>query len=131
MSHLDVQERPLDQAETRWVEDIDTPQDLREARSAGPPSTAAAERGAESMSTWINAVCAELNLQADVTVDVVLDVARVTAHHLGRQAAPVTTFILGEAVAGGMDVTEAAARIQHLAAAWPTSAYQAVEPRQE
>lgn len=120
MSRIDVRERPLEQAEIRWVEDIDTPQDLREARSAGPPSRAAAERGAESMSTWINAVCAELNLQTDVTVDVVLDVARVTAHHLERPAAPVTTFLLGEAVAGGMDVAEAAARIQLLAATWPT-----------
>jgi hypothetical protein len=131
MSRIDVRERPLEQAEIRWVEDIDTPQDLREARSAGPPPRAATERGPASMSAWINAVCAELNLQGDVAVDVVLDVARVTAHHLGRQASPVTTFLLGEAVAGGMDVTEAAARIQRLAATWPTSAYQGVDPRQE
>jgi hypothetical protein len=71
--------------------------------------------------TWINAVCAELNLPTDVSVDVILDVARVSAHSVQRPAAPVTTFLLGLAVAGGMDVEDAAAKIQELAATWPTS----------
>ena len=74
------------------------------------------------MTTWINAVCAELNLPADVNVDVILDVARVSAHSIERPAAPVTTFLVGVAVAGGMDVKEAAAKIQELAATWPASA---------
>ena len=74
------------------------------------------------MKTWIDAVRSELNLPADVNVDVILDVARVAAHSVERPAAPVTTFLLGAAVAGGMDVKEAAAKIQDLAATWPTSA---------
>ena len=74
------------------------------------------------MKTWINALCAELNLPEDVNVDVILDVARVSAHNVERPAAPVTTFLLGVAVAGGMDVSEAAAKIQDLAATWPKSA---------
>jgi hypothetical protein len=74
------------------------------------------------MSTWIEAVCAELNLPADRNVDVILDVARVAAHSVERPAAPVTTFLLGVAVAGGMDVSEGAAKIENLAATWPTSA---------
>jgi hypothetical protein len=73
------------------------------------------------MTTWIDAVCAELDLPADVNVDVVLDVARVAAHTVERPAAPVTTFLLGVAVAGGMDVSEAAAKIQELADTWPAS----------
>jgi len=73
------------------------------------------------MKTWINAVCAELNLTADVDVDAILDVARVAAHSVERPAAPVTTFLLGLVVAGGMDVAEAASKIQGLAATWPTS----------
>jgi Domain of unknown function (DUF6457) len=73
------------------------------------------------MNTWINAVCAELNLPADVNVDVILDVARVAAHNVERPAAPVTTFLLGVAVAGGMDVHEAAAKIADLVATWPAS----------
>jgi molybdopterin-guanine dinucleotide biosynthesis protein A len=114
MALIDVQERPLDEAETRWVDDIDTPQDLLKMRSIPY------EDGAENMmTTWINAVCTDLNLPADVNVDVILDVARVTAHSVERPAAPVTAFLLGLAVAGGMDVGEAAARIQQLAASWP------------
>jgi len=74
------------------------------------------------MNTWINAVSADLDLPADVNVDVILDVARVAAHSVERPAAPVTTFLLGLAVAGGMDVSEAAARIQALAETWPPSA---------
>ena len=73
------------------------------------------------MKTWIDALCAELNLPSDVNVDVILDVARVTAHNIERPAAPVSTFLLGMLVAGGMDVNEAAAKIQDLAATWPTS----------
>lgn len=72
--------------------------------------------------TWIDAVCAELNLPSDVNVDVILDVARVAAHSVERPAAPVTTFLLGLAVAGGADVSEAATRIQNLAETWPTPA---------
>lgn len=74
------------------------------------------------METWINAVCAELGLSADASVDVILDVARVAAHKVERPAAPVTTFLLGQAVAAGMDVNEAATKIQNLAATWPTPA---------
>jgi len=74
------------------------------------------------METWIDAVRAELNLSADADVDVILDVARVAAHSVERPAAPVTTFLLGQAVAGGMDVNEAASKIQNLAATWPAPA---------
>jgi len=76
------------------------------------------------MRTWINAVSTELNLPVDVNIDVILDVARVAAHGVERPAAPVTTFLLGLAVAGGMDVNEAAAKIQTLAATWPAPAEQ-------
>ena len=76
------------------------------------------------MRTWINAVSTELNLPVDVNIDVILDVARVAAHGVERPAAPVTTFLLGLAVAGGMDVYEAAAKIQTLAATWPAPAEQ-------
>ena len=116
MSLIDVRERPLSEAEMGWVGDIDTPEDLRRARST--PSRVA--RSAPS--PWTKAVCAELNLPADVDVDVdvILDVARVTARNLRSPAAPVSTFLLGVAVAGGMDVDEAAARIQALATTWPT-----------
>jgi hypothetical protein len=84
-------------------------------------STTHEQRGEALMKTWINALCAELNLPADINVDAILDVAHVAAHNVERPAAPVTTFLLGVVVAGGMDMNEAAAKIQGLAATWPTS----------
>lgn len=66
------------------------------------------------MDTWIKTVCAELNLSADVNKDVILDVARIVAHGLERPAAPITTFLLGYAVARGANVTDAAAKIEML-----------------
>ena len=134
MSLIDIHERPLSEAEMSMVDDIDTPDDLRQARSKEAPSMVAApspgthetttnEQGVKPMlKTWIDAVCAELNLPADVNVDVILDVARVAAHSVERPAAPVTTFLLGLAVAGGADASEAAVKIQDLAAKWPTPA---------
>lgn len=118
-SLLDVHEHRLSEAETRWVDDIDTPQDLRRARSRPLRSGVPAP-----LRSWASAVCAELSMSGEPDLDVILDVARVTAHNVGRPAAPVTAFLLGQAVAGGMDVAEAAARIQLLAATWPSSAQQ-------
>ena len=74
------------------------------------------------MQAWIDTVCAKLNLPSDVKTDLILDVARVAAHNVERPAAPVTTFLLGILVGRGMDVSEAAAKIQELAATWPKSA---------
>ena len=74
------------------------------------------------MKRWADAVSAELNLPSDVNVEVILDVGRVAAHSVERPAAPVTTFLPGVAVAGGMNVNEATAKIPALAATWPPSA---------
>jgi molybdopterin-guanine dinucleotide biosynthesis protein A len=51
MSLLDVQERPLGEAEMRWVHDIDTPDDLRAARSMAAPSRVAAPPSGTDEST--------------------------------------------------------------------------------
>jgi molybdopterin-guanine dinucleotide biosynthesis protein A len=134
MSFIDVQERPLGEGEMRWVHDIDTPEDLRGARSLSAPSSVAAPASGTDLSTlkkpgvkpmmktWTDAVCAELDLPRDIDVDLILDVARLAAHTVERPAAPVTTFLLGSAVSGGMDVKVAVAKIQALAATWATSA---------
>lgn len=67
---------------------------------------------------WIAAVSAELGVSPDVSVDAILDVARVAAHEIERPAAPVTTYLLGQAVAAGMPIEEAVARIAALADGW-------------
>jgi hypothetical protein len=51
-------------------------------------------------------------------IDAILDVARDAAHGVDRPAAPVTTYLLGAAVAAGADAGQAAAVIGELARGW-------------
>ena len=73
------------------------------------------------MDQWINAVRAELGIDASVDIDGILDVARIAAHSIERPAAPVTTYLLGIAVAGGADLEDARRRIEALAEGWPAA----------
>ena len=70
------------------------------------------------MDEWTAAVQRELGLDLPVDVDLILDVARVAAHNVARPAAPVTTFLLGVAAAGGADLADATRRIEALAVGW-------------
>ena len=70
------------------------------------------------MQAWIAAVCAELGISPEVDAGPILDVARDAAHGVERPAAPVSTFLLGYAVARGADPADAAARISRLATTW-------------
>jgi hypothetical protein len=74
------------------------------------------------MQAWIDAVCAELGITADVDADAILAVARDAAHNVERPAAPISTYLLGIAAAAGVDVNEAAERIGQLAKGWSASA---------
>lgn len=61
--------------------------------------------------------CDALEIDAPRDTDVLLDLARVVAHKVERRAAPVTTYIVGLAVAGrdDVDVATAARRLMDLA----------------
>lgn len=91
--------------------DVDTPEGLADARLR------AAEEGSE-MQEWVSAVSHALGIDVPVDIDAVLDVARDAAHGVERPAAPVTTFLMGVAVAGGADPKQVAATIAELAAGW-------------
>lgn len=67
---------------------------------------------------WAAAVALELDLPHGVDRDLVLDLARDVAHGVARPAAPLTTYLLGMAVAGGADPRAAAAQITELAEGW-------------
>jgi len=71
------------------------------------------------MQSWIDAVRKELGISVNFNVNTILDIARDAAHGVERPAAPVTTFLLGYAVAQGADSEEAAAKIALLAKNWP------------
>jgi hypothetical protein len=67
---------------------------------------------------WIDAVRRELGLDATVDVPAILDLARVAAHNVARPAAPVTSYLLGIAVAKGADPVAAVRAIEALAEGW-------------
>lgn len=72
------------------------------------------------MDEWIDRVMAELGLTERPDVASILDVARDAAHGVARPAAPVTTYLMGVAVAQGRDPLDIAQRIARLAEEWPT-----------
>ena len=73
------------------------------------------------MEDWIVAVRKELGVSVSVDSDAILDVARDAAHAVERKAAPMTTFLLGFAVAQGADLQSSVEKISRLAKEWPAS----------
>lgn len=106
LERLDVEY--LDLPEAAFA-DVDTEADLEAARE---------RLIMDHMDTWVQTVKQELGITADVDVSVILDVAKDAAHAVARPAAPVTTYLLGMAVAAGADPAEAAERIAGLAQGW-------------
>lgn len=75
----------------------------------------------DTMTAWTAAVCDALGIEAEVDVTALLDVARDAAHAVARPAAPVTTFLMGIAVAQGAAPADVAQRVSALAAQWPAA----------
>lgn len=75
---------------------------------------------------WTQTVVAELGLDVNVDLELVLDLARDAAHAVERPAAPLTTYLLGVAAtrrSGGdgpdpADVEAVAAQLTRLAERW-------------
>jgi hypothetical protein len=75
-----------------------------------------------TLESWTEAACAELGIDpAVMDMRMVLDVARDTAHQVARPAAPLTAYLMGVAVGGGLPPEVAAERIRELAARWPAA----------
>jgi hypothetical protein len=72
------------------------------------------------MDEWIQAVQKELGIEASLDHGSILDIARDAAHAIERKAAPITTYLLGFAVANGTDVKVAMQKIAELAKNWPS-----------
>lgn len=74
-----------------------------------------------TLQSWTEAACAELGLEPDdAAIRVILDLARDVAHQVERPAAPVTSYLLGLAVGGGLPLADAEARLRALVASWPS-----------
>lgn len=94
--------------------DVDTEEQLAVAR------TRAAQEEGMDMQEWVDAVREALGVDVALDIDAILDVARDAAHGVDRPAAPVTTYLLGAAVAAGAEPGQAAAVIGELARGWGT-----------
>ncbi|MFP5219032.1 MAG: DUF6457 domain-containing protein [Actinomycetes bacterium] len=75
-----------------------------------------------TLQDWTDAVVEALDLPDRPDARLVLDLARDVAHGVERPAAPLTTYLAGQAVARGADPRDVAARLSALAARWPPEA---------
>lgn len=77
-----------------------------------------------ALQDWLAELLRELGLDDAVDVRLLLDLSREVAHAVERPAAPLTTYVLGLAVArepvGGRTAADLAERVATLAATWST-----------
>ena len=76
--------------------------------------------GMSTVDDWVASVSDALGITDEIDVTLLLDLAREAAHAVARPAAPVTTYLLGLAVARGADASEAVATLTELAREWPS-----------
>jgi Domain of unknown function (DUF6457) len=70
-----------------------------------------------TLQDWTDLLCDELDIELDLDITQVLDLARDAAHAVERPAAPVTAFLVGYAAAargGGTDDVDSCAEVATL-----------------
>lgn len=68
---------------------------------------------------WVTALASALDLpEGDVPIDLLLDLTRDAAHGIVRPAGPLTTYLVGLAVAQGTPIDDAVARARSAIAGW-------------
>jgi hypothetical protein len=67
------------------------------------------------MDEWIDAVKRALGVDPEMNDEAILLIAREAAHLTERKAAPITTYLIGVAVAQGMTLADAVSKITALA----------------
>jgi molybdopterin-guanine dinucleotide biosynthesis protein A len=101
-SDVDTWEAVADLARTlrRRTDVTDVPADTPPAAGRDHPAPAAAAPVGDDLHRWVAHLVDELDLDPDaVDIDALLDLARETAHGVGRPAVPITAFLVGCAVA--------------------------------
>lgn len=74
--------------------------------------------GIEQTKQWLERVARELGVDGAIPVDELLVLTRDVAHQVTRPSAPLTTYLVGIAVAGGVSVDEARAAVARCLAEW-------------
>ncbi len=73
----------------------------------------------EDLDAWVHTLAESLGLADDQhPIGLLLDLTRDAAHGVVRPAGPLTTYLVGLAVAQGMTVEDAAARARATIAEW-------------
>ena len=68
---------------------------------------------------WVAALASALDLpERDTPIGLLLDLTREAAHTVVRPAGPMTTYLVGRAVAQGMPVEDAVARARSAISTW-------------
>lgn len=66
----------------------------------------------DELTEWTTALAAALGVQDDVPITALLDVTREVAHGVTRPAGPISTYLIGRAVAQGLPIEQAIAVVQ-------------------
>lgn len=66
----------------------------------------------QNFEDWTTGLAAALGVRDDVPVTELLDVTREVAHGVTRPAGPITTYLIGLAVARGLPFEQAAAAVR-------------------
>jgi len=130
-AELHLAERVLSSQESALLRDFDTWADVR-SMNASVGNEVAWDQGTGlggpqangvhvSLERWVNELRTELGIEDEIDIDAILDLARVAAHGVQRPAAPLTAYLLGIAVARGVDFGLAVSAIELSASTWVKS----------
>jgi molybdopterin-guanine dinucleotide biosynthesis protein A len=124
LAELQAHEVRLPAADESQLFDIDTQADLVTAQQAIMASNGGNRRlpqpgWTKMLNDFTAAAAKELDLETELNVEIILDVAKDVAHGVERPAAPLSTYLLGYAVAKGASLEQAAAQLRDLANQWP------------
>lgn len=72
----------------------------------------------DDVQKWVQLVADELGVTGSIDLAGLLATTRDVAHQVARPAAPLTTYLIGTAVAAGADMAAARAAVQRCLDVW-------------
>ncbi len=72
----------------------------------------------DDVQKWVQLVADELGVSGSIELAALLKITRDVAHQVARPAAPLTTYVIGTAMAGGVDMATVSAAVQRCLDEW-------------
>lgn len=72
----------------------------------------------DDVQKWVQLVADELGVTGSIALAELLEITRDVAHQVARPAAPLTTYVIGTAMAGGADMVTVRAAVQRCLDEW-------------